>query len=259
MPSQQNNIRYGLVLLSISVILTFFLLISNANGYLSQQFFDVFFPITIGVTVIWGVLLFLETKNKLRGVFGFNEQVLNSPFSKFPLSVKILVIGGGLAILFSAGAIGLGSPIIDIPQPFTEQAFTQVTDFDKVVYQSVIPGFFEESAIYVIALATKFILFMALGRNPKLLLMIMLIASGVGAFVLTQAHRLVYGSDQGAFIGIFLFSFTVTFFNLYTGAFISWIPHMLHNAVVVLGFLVAFSIGGTKLLRMFGVKNEQKS
>lgn len=235
-----------MTVLMTSIILTIIFLFSRANNFLTENYFNAFFPITLGVTIMLVIISLMEENGHLNKPFFFNEPRPQTPF-KDNVVLKLLT-GLGLAIVFSVGAIGLGSAIIDIPQPFQQQAFTQVTEVDKLFFQSVIPGFYEEASIFILVSALTFLGVLFL--RPRKLLNLLFIqfgASSVGALVLTQAHRYVYGSDQVAYLGIFLFEVLVQFFNQYTGMFISWIPHIIHNGVVSLNFLVAFSVGGFAL------------
>ena len=244
----KNKINYNLIVPLISTILMIIFIFSKATGILTNDYFDIFIWIVVVVTVsLWGIS-WMETQRQMNKPFFFDEKQPGSGLSQLPLSMK-LGVGVLLALIFSGLAIGLGSPIIDLPQPFTPQALSTATDYDKVFFQSAIPGWFEEAAIFILVTAIKFILMVTIAKNnPRLFLIIILISAGLGAAVLTQAHRVVYGSDSGAYIGIFSFEFVVQFFNLYTGAFISWIPHIFHNGIVSLNFLIAFSLGGVSLL-----------
>lgn len=241
MSSPKSN-QAGILILSLSIVFGGVFLFSQALQSISQQYYDVFFPLVLGVTVFWALALFIE-KYVSNQPFIFNENIPNVIFSRLPYAAKLLFFGGLLSLLFSIGAIGLGSPIIDLPQPFTEQALSTVTEMDKIFYQAVIPGFFEESTVYIIVLCIKFVL-MFFVKNKKALLLVMLISAGIGAAALTQAHRVAYGSNTSSYVGVFFFEWVVQFFNLWTGAFISWLPHMVHNGVVVLNFLVGFTLGG---------------
>ena len=244
MGKSTNNVIYGTIIASFLTIIFIILLYYNAINQLTDHFFKVFFYLGLGSVILsWGSV-FVETKINKK-VFVFNEEVPGNKISKFPLAGKLL-IGVGLTLLFSLGAIGLKSPIIDLPPAFTEVAFSQVTQLDKVFNKGFVPGSFEEFTVYTLVILLFFIM-KSVVRNPKKWVILMLFCSFIGAGVLTQGHRLAYGSDTSAYIGVFMFEWVVQFANLYTGAFISWIPHIGHNAVIVLGFMVAFNIGGVML------------
>jgi len=193
------------------------------------------------MTILFWLSYWFETKVNKKP-FMFNEIVKYSKLSKFPLTIKLLLVGGLLVVAFSGGAMALGSSIIDIPQPFSDVGFTQATQYDKIFHQAIIPGFFEEAAIYFIVMLLFFMLKWLI-KSPKSFFIITLIVSMIGAGVLTQGHRVAYGSDQNAYIGVFLFETVVQMGNLYTGAFISWMPHIGHNATVVLFSLYSISLG----------------
>jgi len=249
-----KNNTYGLILLAFIFIISGIFFISRSNGLLSVSYFDVFIWPTIGVIGIVLIANWMEGQQKLNKIFAFNE---NSLFVK-QTPVKLL-IGIGLAVLFSLGAIGLGSAIIDIPQPFTEQSLSLVSDLDRIYYQSIHPGFVEEALIlFLIVQPIKFIGLAFFKWSKKNIILLYLIASAIGAGVLTQAHRIVYGSDNAAILAIFLFETVVQFFNLFTGMFISWIPHIVHNGVVSLNFLVAFSVGGVSFIAPIFIKRWRK-
>lgn len=243
MGKSSDNVIYGTIIASFLTIIFIILLYYNAINQLTDQFFKVFFYLGLGTVILfWGAIFVEKSINKK--VFVFSEEVPGNKISKY-LSVKLLV-GVGLMVLFSLGAIGLKSPIIDLPQPFTETAFAQVTNIDKLFNSAIVPGFFEEASIYIIVILLFFIM-KSVVKNPKKWVILMGISSFIGAGVLTQGHRLAYGSDTSAYIGVFMFEWVVQFANLYTGAFISWIPHIGHNAIIVLGFMIAFNIGGVML------------
>jgi len=241
------NILYGKILAIVSSILLIILVLSNATGILTQGFYTVFRDIAIVVTNLLWIGVLMESQNRFKDVYSFNEVQPDSGLSRMPLYMKVLLVGGILAFVFSAGAIGLKSPIIDVPQPFAQEALALVPETYKVFFQSVIPGFFEEATVFIIAWFVYFTLKLV-SRN---FMLNRIIAVVVGASVLTFAHAKAYGSDQAAYLGIFLFEAVVQFFNLYTGGFISWLPHITHNAVVSLNFLVAFSLGGTLIVLPF--------
>ena len=239
---KNSNVAFGLLVSSIATAISIIFLFSQATGRITQEYFNVFFPIVVGVTIFLWLFVFLETKPKVNSVMGFNEPVPESKLSKLPLIFKLLGIGGALALLFSAGAVGLGSAIIDLPQPFTQQSLALISDGEKIFYQSFVPGFFEEAAIYILY---KVLLFVTVEITGMKALMLKRGATGaIVAGALTYFHIRAYGSDTAAYIGIFSFESIVQFFNIYTGAFLSWIPHIIHNIVVTLNFLSVFSVGG---------------
>jgi hypothetical protein len=217
----------------------------NATNILTDHYFKVFFYIGLGCVVLaWGAVFVEKKINK--NVFVFNERVPGSKLSELPLLAKLVFIGGGLTLLFSLGAAGFKNPIIDLPQPYTESAFSQATQGDDLILKSVVPGLKEEFSMYVAALLIFFGL-KQIVKNPKKWVFLMLIASFIVAGILTNGHRLAYGSDQSAYIGVFMFEWSVQFINFYTGCFLSWIPHIGHNAVIVLTFSVAISYGVIQL------------
>lgn len=244
---KNSNVNYGMIISALSTVLSVIFLFSNATGRITADYFNVFFPITVGITLFLWMFTFLETKPKVNALMGFNEQVPESSISKLPLLIKILGIGGVLAAVFSLGAIGIGSSIIDIPQPFTQQALAVIGDTEKIFYQSFIPGFFEEASIYIIYRAILFVTLLVSGI--KGLLVKRLGTGAIAAGILTYFHIRAYGSDSAAYVGIFMFEYIVQLANIMSGAFISWIPHTIHNAVVTLNFMSIFSVGG--VLAMF--------
>ena len=80
--------------------------------------------------------------------------------------------------------------------------------------------------------------------NPMVLLINIPIACAIGAFAFAKAHGLAYGANSQLYISAFLFEFFAQAMNQLVGAFVSWIPHFVHNALVVSGLIVGISIGG---------------
>jgi hypothetical protein len=72
-----------------------------------------------------------------------------------------------------------------------------------------------------------------------------LISITAGSALFVFAHSTAYDMNKQAYMSAFIFEWIVQAANQFTGLFISWIPHMLHNAVVVLDQQLAFSIGGS--------------
>lgn len=247
-PITLKDKEYGLVIASLMTIISIIFFFSRSNGLISESYYTAFFPITIGALILtWLVVAIIETKTRTNKIFFFNEKRYQVPFFE-NTSIKIMT-GLLLAVFFAASAIGLGSAIIDIPQPFNQESFSQVTAFDKFYYQAIHPGFVEELGIFLLVSVLSYIIILLFNfKRLGQIILAYIISSGIGAGVLTQAHRIVYGSDSGAYLGVFIFEWVVQFFNMLTGSFISWIPHIAHNGVVALNFLVAFSIGGVALL-----------
>jgi len=245
-----KNNTYGFIVLCLGLIIAGIFAFSYSNGKLKAEYFFSFLAPTGAMVLILIFANWAERRQQFNKIFAFNEQ---TPFMRN--TMLKLALGLFLAFVFSVGALNLGTTfqstggIIDIPQPFTETGYATVTGVDKAYYQAVHPGFVEETGIYfLIVQPIKFILVMLFAiKRPKLMLLFYLIAAGIGAGVLMQAHRIAYGSDAGAYFGVFLFEFIVQFFNLFSGMFISLIPHIIHNGVVALSFAIAFSIGGVGL------------
>ena len=179
-----SNLVYGKILIAISFILTAFFMFSRANGILNDRFFNVFVWVVIIVTALWVFSYFLETKTNFTELSAYNERIPGSKLSQLSLWQKLFIFGGGLSLLFSLGAIGLNSPIIPVPElssVFTANAASSVTGLDKVMYQSVYPGFKEESGVYFICLGLKFLaMLFILRKNPKLMPIVFLLIAFVG-------------------------------------------------------------------------------
>jgi hypothetical protein len=251
MPIKLDNKLYGFILIGLSLIILGIFALSRSNGLMNDAWFDVFIYPTMIVVGILIVASWMETKPGFNQLFSFNER---TPFIK-ATPIKLLV-GIALAIFFSLGAIQLGSAIIDLPQPFTQQALSIVSDWDKAYFQAIHPGFIEEVFIFFLIVQPLKYITVALFniKKPMQMLLVYVFSSGIGGLVLTQAHRIAYGSDVGAYISIWAFETVVQFANLYTGMFISWIPHIGHNLVVSLNFLVAFNIGGVILVQTWLIR-----
>ena len=245
MKKLDENKKVAYFSLVITIIIAIIHIFANSSGLLSEGYFKIFFYLNLGGIAFSGLALVLESRPDTGQVFFFNEPNKIVGISRLPYLLKLLLVGGTLAIVFSFGAISLNSAIIDVPQPFSTERFASVGGAEKLYFQSVQPGWMEEFVIFILTVTTAYGLKTFVIKDQRALPFVFMLAALVGAGVLTFGHGLAYGSDIGAYIGIFSFEFIVQLANLVTGSFISWLPHLVHNGVVSLNFLIAFSIGGT--------------
>ncbi|MCD4759810.1 hypothetical protein K8R33_02900 [archaeon] len=252
MKSTLKDKEWGIVISVLATITFIIILFSQSTGLISQNYYQIFFYLSLGVVVLaWLIIFFIERSKKADQIFFFNQKTHFKFFNNFPVRILVGLI---LAFIFSISAFGLGSPIIDLPQPFNQEAFAVVSGTSSEIYFNLmfkawIPGIFEELGIFLFVCLISYLIINGFNlKRPSQLIFAYLISSGIGSIILTIAHRLAYGSDVGAYIGIFLFETIVQFSNQLTGGFISWIPHFIHNGVVSLNFLMGFSIGGVALL-----------
>lgn len=263
MPSSQNK-RWQLVysLVVFVIILFRFLNIAFLNygqGILSSSFTQVYYYILLAATVGIGFFLIVDfTKfiSKSSPIsFGFiAEDNQLKPLAKPRTNMFIRILPHlGLVVLFTVGAVGLKSAIIPVPEAFNEATLSSVTEYDKIMYQSIDPGFGEEAIGHVIVCILVLIFTLLLNKLLKLKPVVahwisVFLSCGIWARIFVLGHTVSYGLNESAKISAFIFEFLVQLVNQMTGIFMSWLPHVAHNFVVLrFAYTIILSIGAFQL------------
>ncbi len=176
---------------------------------------------------------------------------LSSPLAK--ISTVFIVTFLTLLITFTFGQIvNPSNPYSN--EPLTQSAIEQHSFLTNLANIGVVPGFFEEAPIFFIVNIIVFIITWGTAlilRDPKLrhnvglFIVAVFIAVTIGAGIFTGAHNTAYGYDTEAKVSAFVFEWVVQAMNQVTGGFFSWIPHMVHNSIVVVNKELPLSVGGT--------------
>lgn len=181
------------------------------------------------------------------------------------LATKIFVIIM-LILLTSGGVLFLGS-LIGVPNPYdattlSKSVLDQHSTFLNLWNTSVYPGWFEELPIFGLINILIFLSLLGLGaffknknlrKNLVVIILVSLFCISLGAGLFTAAHSQAYELNSEAYVSAFLFEWVVQAGNQLTGSFISWIPHVFHNALVVYRtqFSVAFGVATPMFIFFF--------
>ncbi len=142
-------------------------------------------------------------------------------------------------------------------EPLTQSVLEQHPLFLNMFNIGAYPGQFEETPIFfltniIIFIITFGIAFLvrtpALRTNIVLFLFAVIIAVSLTSFLFMDAHNSAYDMDTNAKVSAYVFEWIVQAANQVTGTFVSWIPHTLHNSLVVFKTQTAFAVGGVTAL-----------
>jgi len=181
------------------------------------------------------------------------ERILSNPLARIG-SVLALILFLVLATVLSPQSL------VDVPNPYAAGTVTQtVLDAHPLLTNlhtvAIIPGFFEEAAIFfltnalILTLTGILLLFGLKSLTKNLIIFLLLVTISVTAtsLLFSVGHHLAYGGNLAASVSAFFFSWLVQFVNQLTGLFLSWIPHFLHNTIVIVKLQSGFVIGGAFL------------
>lgn len=255
------QLLYSLIVTSIVTLL--FLNIAFLGyglGILRNEFADVYFKILLaGAIVLWLFLIIDFTKLIPRNSpisFGFIYEDNPSRLYGMAIPIARVIPHLFLAGLFVLSAIGLKSAIVPVPEAFKLDTLSQVDDATKIFYQSVVPGFGEEAVIFGIVCTVTALVYILLSNilklrfNKKIMAFLsQIIGCGVGSYIFMLGHNMAYGLSESAKISAFIFEFIVQMANQMTGMLLSWLPHMIHNYVVMaFAFTIILSIGAESFI-----------
>jgi len=195
-----------------------------------------------------------------------------------------------LALMFTGVTGSVGYPV---PNPYDAGGFTMepstlaeqvsqveqayaVSPLKQAYFISVPVGFVEEGVILVLIdvlvlfMVIAWMLFRFLSKQelkvPAVLHIIFIVFAtfvaslGYAAVIpgFADAHSAAYEANSAAYFKAFVFEFTGQLTNQFTGFFVSWIPHALHNFMVSYLMIAGLSIGGTALGISWLVKVNRK-
>lgn len=245
------------ILSGLSILPFAFLLTS---GWIQNERFFVVYGTLGALSVLF--MFFALLVNGLRKVNGVDVRsslfIADSGTGRF-LSNTASMIGAWIVVtvLVVLSTSVLGSSF-GVPNPFSSDVLsTSVLDSHPVVRNLVLvayyPGLFEEAMVFffvcLLVLAGRQLAKRFFGRdasnNPGLLLVLFFVSVTIGAALFTAAHATVYGLNEKALVSAFVFSWMVQMANQLTGFFFSFVPHMLHNGIVVFKMQTVFAFGGT--------------
>lgn len=260
--------------LGIFIILLYLFLeiafLNYGQGLLSDTFTRVYFYLSLASVVLFGFFMitdftkFVPRNSPISFGFIFEDNPISplaKPRIKFIYRILPHLI---LTIIFTITVVSLKSAILPVPEAFNQDVLSSVSDFDNIKYRSIYPGFTEEAVIFginrifMLIFMTLFAFYMKINKALSFLIS-SLLSAGIGAFVFVQGHIIAYGYNQAAMFSAFIFEFMVQLANSVTGIFMSWLPHLAHNYVVLaFAYTIVFAIGGyfNIILPIWRKKNE---
>jgi hypothetical protein len=179
----------------------------------------------------------------------------------------VLIIIFAISILFSVTTFKV--QFAPIPKPLNV-GYT-ISPISEMYLSSVIPGVAEDFAFFwalpQLIFNLLWLLFLITLRIDVraskgswfgiMLIAIFISSIGYGIIVpgFASAHSQVYQDYTPAYLSAFFFGFTQSVLYAVTGLFFP-LPHILHNALFILGFAIALSIGGvaTTLIPFLKIK-----
>jgi hypothetical protein len=184
--------------------------------------------------------------------------------------------------IFTLALAGAFGAVYPVPNAFDDGGFTtdvstlaeqsaqvqeaySVSPLKQAYFISVPVGFVEEGIIMLlievlvlIGVLAYLILMLALKKPLKVPAFVHIILIVIATFIasigysaivpgFTDAHSAAYQANMAAYAKAFVFEFTGQLVNQFTGVFLSWIPHAMHNFIVSYFMIAGLAIGGTAL------------
>jgi hypothetical protein len=264
----------GMLLLHI-LLLVFLGFQFTAENITNMTFFVVYVVLGVISLVCTGLSVFytiFDRKHDTAAEQGLASALSLSGFTTNAGFLGTLILRGSVvAVLVLLTTIYVLAPgtqsAVPVYNPYTNAALTQslleqhpllLNIFNIAAY----PGLFEEGPIFFLINTIRFIITLAAAlvfynrtlplskryaaarANVVILLLVIIIAVPIGSTLFMVAHNSAYDLDTTAKVSAFVFEALVQTANVVTGSFISWIPHAIHNALVVFKTQTAFAIGG---------------
>lgn len=233
------------------------------RGEIDKAYFN-FYMWLAGLSIAHGVIVnlvdysFADKDNSLaKALFLYDHNSPLRPGSSFSLWVwfsaaTIL----GLVLLFSTTLSSYS--VYSVPSPYAfgvEPLAVQGHNFfTNIFFGAIVPGLFEEWVVFAGIQALQSFVLLGLtipqltrniARSHAFYYLVMLVTTGAVAYFAVQfstAHGR-YGGNEPVFVYAFGFEFIVQLLNQMGGAFVSWIPHILHNSGVVSSQTMALLVG----------------
>lgn len=256
-----------LVIAIITLIILGFLY--TANAITNEAYFIAYISLGVITVTLSGIIVFYQIFDRIRNsqiekslassLFFSDtskQRILSNPLSRIGAVIIVLLV-------LTISTFGLGQ-VVNVPNPYSGESLTKsVLESNPIILNLFgvgwVPGFFEELGPHVLASMIVLILTVLLPfvfirdenkrREIRSNTLIFLVAAFIGVVfasaLFTYAHNLAYGLNGTAYLQAFIFEATVQFLNQVTGLFISWLPHIMHNSIVVFLKTQSFAIGGT--------------
>lgn len=232
------------------------------KGEITGFYFTLYFLLGLAVVAYEAVALFADFGRRGRNSESLIGRMLflfeEAPYRFLSFGYVPLFVWGAVTILVAVVVAGAGVSFYDpvlTGNPYqanaglSQDGLSQYGFAQNLVLGAVIPGLFEEGVTLMGVSATAGLLLLGIGalfRNPRLasspvLYWLAVIPSlALWAFLFAVAHGR-YAGNQPQLVYAFTFEFVVQLLNFATGSFVSWLPHIVHNAVVIAD--VQYSIG----------------
>lgn len=242
------------------------LLFNYTHGNIANENFVIIYSVIWGFSFILGLFSLLWLFVRKDSFVNFDDySLVKNPGIK-------LLIWGVVTILLGFVVSGVGQSLLPEPinpysalKPLSSEILSTHTTGQNLFYIAFFP-MMEEAMVYGLTLALAFgflglfsLLFKKNFFKSKLMFLGSgIFGAGISSALFSWAHGLSYGLDQSAYVSAFFFEFIMQILNLATGLFLSWLPHFVNNAIVVVSLGIGFVIGGSALYvyPLFKKKNE---
>ena len=266
------DVTYSVVLLLIAFAsIAFFVFQRTSLNILNNDFHGIYLALlAAGILFLIGAVAFhvftvARLKKSEKGVVAsalfVSDSVKNRILSPFVIRLPLLVLLVVGSVLFASG---IGNAV-GVPNPYSTEALSASalsshSGLQNFVYIAFYPGFSEELVIFGGVCVTVALLLLLLSmllsvsrlrrglgaylqdvlpttlrlfKNPASFFLSALVSVGLWSLVFALAHRQAYGLNGNAMVVAFVFEFIMQLSNQLAGVFLSWIPHMAHNATIV--------------------------
>lgn len=264
------GLAYTTGILFSALFMLIILSLETGKSVLNQRFISTY--TILGFVAVLGLFIIavLDYYSKIKpnpasqALFVASSQAESKQRLLFKVRVIIPIVLSLFLIIIQFGFV---SQVIPVPMPYQvndatlsfDQVLASHGDVSNFIWISAYPGLYEETAIFIlVALLAYFFkaIFYAAGfkkafQSAFFTIISVPIASAIGAYVFAQAHGISYGTNTQLYASAFFFEWTVQMMNQFTGLFTSWLPHMVHNALVATSLTIGLSVGGSILANFF--------
>jgi hypothetical protein len=259
------------VLIGITVLIV--LILQYGKGQLNPTYF-VLYSIFGIISVIHGIVAFVvdfglkdSDPHSLiaQALFLYEDDNDLRPWSSFRVWISLSVFVAVAIVLFVSIA-SYNSSAYSVPNPYSwgislnQETLAQHGGLENLFYVAIVPAIFEEWVVFAGIQALTFLILLLLSfwkptqdiiedgaATWPVVILVTVLVTGLYAWLFATAHGR-YGGNEEALAYAWIFEFIVQMLNHLFGAFLSWIPHLLHNAAVVITDLQIVSFAAVSVV-----------
>lgn len=255
--------------LLLAILWVAILVLRFGAGSISSTYFGIYLGFGL-FALVHGAIAIGANFGSRQGLLGsvlflYEEESDLRPFTGISLVWKVFTFCLLAAVLFVVIA-SQGFSVYSVPNAYTwgtevsPSLLAQHSVVENVFLGAVIPGLFEEwvvfAAIQVMVSLAMLVLkltgwFEDVEENVAVYWMLTVVITAAAALLMAYLFAVAherYVGNQEAILYAAGFSFTVQMMNHLGGAFLSWIPHTVHNAAVILRETLSFTASSAILV-----------